>query len=129
MLENKNKRQFNIILHRYNGTEYIQKFIYEADNLNISVASLLIEINSTEDYTDNDGNIIRGIAWECSCLQKKCGACAMVINHRPCLACDTFLSDIAGDTIEIEPLRKFPIVKDLIVDRKVMFDKLSSMSV
>ncbi|MDR2795780.1 MAG: fumarate reductase iron-sulfur subunit, partial [Spirochaetaceae bacterium] len=39
--------------------------------------------------------------WECSCLQKKCGACAMLINNTPALACDTKLHNDARKVIEL----------------------------
>ena len=65
------------------------------------------------------------IRWECSCLQKKCGACAMVINGVPKLACDAFLRDYRK--LRLEPLRKFPVVADLAVDRGVMRKNLQEL--
>ena len=62
---------------------YIQKFIYTGDG-NLTVADWLTEINQTEAKTDR-------IAWECGCLEKKCGACAMLVNGYPTLACSVFL--------------------------------------
>ena len=53
----------------------------------------------------------------------------MVINGRPSLACDTKLSDLPGPRIRLEPLRKFPIVEDLIVDRKLMQENLKQMQI
>jgi succinate dehydrogenase / fumarate reductase iron-sulfur subunit len=68
------------------------------------------------------------IAWECSCLQKKCGSCAMVIDGRPQLACNFFLKNHRGKRpIVIEPLRKFPVVRDLIVDRSIMRENLKKI--
>ena len=67
------------------------------------------------------------IQWERSCKQKKCGACAMLINGRPRLACDTKLSEFRKRRIELAPLKKFPVVRDLIVDRKVIFDDLQKL--
>ena len=99
---------------------YIQEFRYTGDG-RLTVADWLTDINQTEAGHDR-------IAWECSCLEKKCGACAMVMNGRPGLACSCFLKDIVKKgRIKIEPLSKFPIVKDLIVDRKIMFDTLKKM--
>ncbi|MBQ8970940.1 MAG: succinate dehydrogenase [Lachnospiraceae bacterium] len=66
------------------------------------------------------------VRFECGCLQKKCGACAMVINHVPRLACDVWLEDIS-DLILLEPLKKFPVIEDLVVDRQVMFESLKKM--
>lgn len=47
----------------------------------------------------------------------------------PQLACDTRLSADTGECIELMPLQKFPVVEDLIVDRKVMFDNLKKLQV
>lgn len=88
------------------------------------------------DYTEaDDGATVASalstlpIRWDNSCLQKKCGACAMVVNSRPVLACDTFLKDIKGAVVTIEPLKKFPVIEDLMVDRAVMMDNLKELSV
>ena len=84
-----------------------------------TVATALTRLNET---------LADPIRWDCSCLQKRCGACAMVVNGRPALACDTRLSEQKAP-IRIEPLRKFPVVADLIVDRSVLFDTLREMKV
>ena len=67
------------------------------------------------------------VSWECSCRQKKCGACAMLINGRPRLACDTKLSEFPKGVIKLAPLKKFPVVRDLTVDRSVMFGNLQTL--
>ena len=101
---------------------YIQKFSYEGDG-QLSVADWLQEINQTEVKSDR-------IAWECGCMEKKCGACAMRINGIPMLACSIFLKKAARHgKILLEPLSKFPLVKDLVVDRQIMFDALKEMKI
>lgn len=104
-----------------------RKYLYETDSESATAASALEELNSRAALTDIDGAATEKIVWECSCMQKKCGACAMVINGRPCLACDAKL--YGHDTIKLEPLRKFPIVADLMVDRDIIFDNLKQMNV
>ncbi|MBR1739475.1 MAG: 4Fe-4S dicluster domain-containing protein [Ruminococcus sp.] len=100
---------------------------YETEDGNATVASALFDINAAE-TSDLNGEPVGEIGWECSCLQKKCGACAMVINGRPRLACDTKLSEfVKKGRVRIEPLRKFPVVRDLIVDRSVMMTALIEM--
>ncbi len=59
-------------------------------------------------------------------MVRKCGACAMLINERPRLACSTFLHMLKGSTITLEPLSKFPLVRDLIVDRSNLFENLKN---
>ena len=69
------------------------------------------------------------LVWEHSCLQKKCGACAMIIDGKPVLACDTRLSECKGETVVVEPLRKFPVVKDLLVDRSAVAERMNALKV
>lgn len=57
-------------------------------------------------------------------MQKMCGACAMVINGSPALACSVFLRDIYGDMLVLEPLSKFPVIADLVVDRSIIEEEL-----
>ena len=106
---------------------YWQEFRYERKE-NQTVAGMLEELNYKDDLTDINGNPSRRIQWECSCLQGMCGACAMVINHRPALACETFLRDLRGETVTLEPLRKFPTVCDLVVDRGIIQENLKKVS-
>ena len=105
---------------------YIQKILYETDNVNATVATALSDINGNE-YRDEDGKLVAPITWQCSCLQKKCGACAMVVNGVPKLACDSFLRDYKK-TIRLSPLHKFPVVRDLMVDRNILYSNLKTMN-
>lgn len=95
---------------------YIQTVTIDSDRC-VTVAEALDVINA-EILADDP------VQWERSCNQKKCGACAMLINGRPRLACDTKLSELGKGRIKLEPLKKFPTVRDLIVDRSVIFDDL-----
>ena len=107
---------------------YRQSFMFETDDENAAVSTALTALNARSVLTDKNGEKALPISWECSCLQKKCGACAMVINGVPGLACDSKLSGL-GRVITVEPLRKFPVIADLTVDRRAMFDALREMSV
>lgn len=95
----------------------------------MSIAALLDHLNFDDDLVDDEGNPTTRIRWECSCLQGACGSCAMVVNGMPVLACETFVRDLTGDVIEIRPLRKFPVVCDLVVDRLTLFKSLERMGV
>lgn len=66
------------------------------------------------------------ISYEANCLEEVCGACAMLINGYPRQACST-LVDSLKKPITLEPLTKFPLVRDLVVDRSVMFENLKRM--
>jgi len=108
-------------------TPFWQRFLYEPAGEGESVATALTRLNEMSDLRDADGSPAEPIRWQHSCLQKKCGACAMVINGRPGLACDARLQEL-GTVVRLEPLKKFPVVADLIVDRSVMFDNLRNMA-
>jgi succinate dehydrogenase / fumarate reductase iron-sulfur subunit len=58
------------------------------------------------------------VAWECGCLEQACGSCAMLINGQAALACAVSLDALASRrVVEVAPLRKFPVIRDLVVDR------------
>ena len=97
----------------------VARFDYTPEDASETLATALTRLNET---------LSDPIRWECSCLQQKCGACAMVVDGRPTLACAARLSDYKK-TVRVEPLRKFPVVADLIVGRNVLFDTLREMRV
>jgi succinate dehydrogenase / fumarate reductase iron-sulfur subunit len=52
-----------------------------------------------------------------NCKAGKCGSCSMEINGRPRLACMTRMNLFSeGETITVQPLKAFPVVKDLVTD-------------
>ncbi|MDO4536990.1 MAG: 2Fe-2S iron-sulfur cluster-binding protein [Coriobacteriales bacterium] len=119
------------VLRRSSAMEspWHQVFEYEVGDERDTVATALREINLRDALVDVDGRVAKPICWECSCLQKKCGACAMVVEGVPRLACDARLSGFRHQTIHLEPLRKFPVVADLKVDRARMFENLKEARV
>lgn len=60
-----------------------------------------------------------------ACRVGMCGACAVVINGREALACQTPLGEIDGGTLRVEPLRGLPTRHDLIVDMRPFFESLA----
>lgn len=102
---------------------YWETFAYDGPSDN-SVAGALDYLNYHDDIVTVDGKPTTRIGWECSCLQGVCGSCAMVICGKPALACDTFLKDLKGKTVEIRPLKKFPVIHDLLVDRSSIHENL-----
>ena len=101
---------------------YWETFLYDGP-AEASVASLLDYLNYKDDIFNARGESVPRIGWECSCLQGVCGSCAMVINNRPALACETFVKDL-GEEITIEPLSKFFVIHDLVVDRGIIQENL-----
>lgn len=67
------------------------------------------------------------VAWDAGCLEEVCGACTMVINGKVRQSCSCLVDDYApseGDVITLEPMSKFPVVRDLWVDRSRLFHNL-----
>lgn len=70
------------------------------------------------------------VVWESSCLEEVCGACTMLINGVVRQSCSCLIDDYAprdGDTVTLEPMSKFPVVRDLWVDRSRMFETLKRL--
>jgi succinate dehydrogenase / fumarate reductase iron-sulfur subunit len=59
-----------------------------------------------------------------SCRSGICGSCAMTINHVNRLACETQVMTLGTDTVTIEPLKGFRVIKDLAVDIDPIAEKL-----
>jgi succinate dehydrogenase iron-sulfur subunit len=70
-----------------------------------------------------DGKTTTPITYDSNCLEEICGSCAMLINGKARMACSA-LVDSLEQPIRIEPMKKFPVVRDLAVDRSVMFENL-----
>jgi succinate dehydrogenase / fumarate reductase iron-sulfur subunit len=90
----------------------------------MNVISALMQIQ--KDPRTASGQATTPVNWESSCLEEVCGACTMVINGAVRQACSTLIDQISpnGEPVTIEPMSKFPIVRDLVVDRSKMFDAM-----
>jgi succinate dehydrogenase / fumarate reductase iron-sulfur subunit len=59
----------------------------------------------------------RDLAVRWNCKAAKCGCCSAEVNGRPRLMCKSRLDDFpAGESIRVEPMRAFPIIRDLVTD-------------
>jgi succinate dehydrogenase / fumarate reductase iron-sulfur subunit len=63
------------------------------------------------------------ITYDSNCLEEVCGSCAILINGRARMACSALI-DKLEQPVTLEPLSKFPLVRDLAVDRSVLFENL-----
>ncbi|MGI5873209.1 MAG: succinate dehydrogenase iron-sulfur subunit [Bacillota bacterium] len=94
---------------------------------NMNVISSLMEIQRHP--VNAIGEKVNPVVFECNCYEEVCGACTMIINGRPQQACSALIDRIIQKNgidkpIILEPLTKFPVVRDLMVNRKVLFDNL-----
>ncbi|MFE8031665.1 succinate dehydrogenase iron-sulfur subunit [Thiohalocapsa marina] len=86
-----------------------------------NVVSALMDLRGQPVTTD--GTRVDPVAFEHNCMEEVCGACAMLINGRPRPACSALLADL-DSPVTLEPLPKFPVVRDLLVDRSRLLDNL-----
>jgi succinate dehydrogenase / fumarate reductase, iron-sulfur subunit len=87
----------------------------------MNVISAMMDI-ATNPVT-RDGKATTPITYDSNCLEEVCGSCAMLINGKARMACSA-LVDKLDQPITLEPLKKFPVVRDLAVDRSVLFENL-----
>jgi len=67
------------------------------------------------------------LSYRWSCRMGICGSCGMMVNGEPKLTCATFLSSYAPDAVRVEPLRYFPVVRDLVVEMTDFMVKLQKV--
>ena len=91
---------------------------------NMNITSVLGEI-AAEPVTA-DGKSTTAITYDANCLEEICGSCAMLINGKARMACSA-LVDKLEQPITLAPLSKFPVVRDLSVDRSVLFQNLKAV--
>jgi len=96
--------------------------------------SYTVEVEPTDRLLDALMHIKRfqdgTLAFRKSCAHGVCGSDAMRINGKDALACKTLVQDVVeteGATVVIEPLRYFPVQRDLIVDQAMFFEKYKSI--
>ena len=75
---------------------------------------------------EQDGSL----SMRCSCRSAICGSCAMKINGKSRLACKTMVSqlkELEGDVISVEPMGNQPVIKDLVVNMDMFWDKVNAV--
>jgi fumarate reductase iron-sulfur subunit len=72
---------------------------------------------------DVDGSL----AYRWSCRMGVCGSCGMMVNGQPRLTCAVFLREFHPAPVVVEPLRYFPVIRDLVVDISAFLDKLKEV--
>jgi len=87
----------------------------------MNVISAMMEIAANP--VTRAGKPTTPITYDSNCLEEVCGSCAMLINGRARMACSA-LVDKLEQPIRLEPFSKFPVVRDLAVDRNVIFENL-----
>ncbi len=95
---------------------YDQEYILETEPSD-TVLDGLIKIRETIDES---------LTLRCSCRGSICGSCGMRINGQATLACKTKVISMVseGGTIQIEPMKNMPIIKDLVTDMDGFWKKI-----
>src|SRR6201984_1236528 len=81
-------------------------------------------LNNIKDKVDSS------LTFRWSCRMGICGSCGMMVNGEPKLTCATFLSHYANQgakKIRVEPLRYFPVVRDLVTELTDFLSKLKKV--
>ncbi len=91
---------------------------------NSNVISCLMEIRKNPQT--KEGKKVSPIVWECNCLEEVCGSCTMVINGQVRQSCSSLI-DRLEQPIKLQPMSKFPVIRDLVVDRSRMFANLKKV--
>jgi succinate dehydrogenase/fumarate reductase iron-sulfur protein len=76
-----------------------------------TVLGILVKINHELDA---------GLAFRFACGVVKCGECAVEVNGSSCLACEKAVEE----EMRIRPLPELPVVKDLVIDRRSVLDRV-----
>jgi len=119
------------ILKIYRGTpgeQYWEEFEFERDPF-ANVISALMEIQKNP--VNRQGEKVEPVVWEQGCLEEVCGSCSMLVNGRPRQACtaliENYIEDTGSNIITLAPFTKYPLVRDLIVDRTIMLDNFKKV--
>ncbi len=111
------------------GHQYWEEFECQLTPFS-NVISALMEIQKNP--VNSKGKTVEPVVWEQGCLEEVCGSCSMLINQKPRQACTALIRNLIKETnkrtILLAPFTKFPLVRDLIVDRTIMFDNLKKVS-
>jgi succinate dehydrogenase / fumarate reductase iron-sulfur subunit len=96
---------------------------------NLNIISVLMDIRKNP--VTKEGKQTTPPVWDMSCLEQVCGICTMVINGKVRQSCSALVDDLllatGNNEISLEPMTKFPKVRDLKVDRSRMFEHLKQV--
>jgi len=116
------------ILRGTSGNQYWEEFeVKLAPSMNVISALMEIQKNPITRF----GKRVSPPIWEANCLEEVCGSCSMLINGFPRQACtaliDPIIKETKSNSITLAPFTKFPLIRDLMVDRSSMFENLKKI--
>ncbi|PSN83077.1 succinate dehydrogenase iron-sulfur subunit [Candidatus Marsarchaeota G2 archaeon ECH_B_SAG-G16] len=115
------KTKINVKVKRFDPEKRVfvtKTYEVEVDRFT-TVLSMLLEIKQWQDPT---------LSIRYSCRMGICGSCAMVVNGKPTLACETNVFSLAASDLTVEPMRGHPVLRDLVTDFEDFFERHKSVS-
>lgn len=94
----------------------------------LNITSVLQRIAATPKTVEDE--IVAPVAYDANCLEEVCGSCTMLINDRTRQACSALVDKLLAEKpqlIELRPMSKFPVVRDLVVNRQRLFRALEKV--
>ncbi|MBZ5489538.1 MAG: succinate dehydrogenase iron-sulfur subunit [Acidobacteriia bacterium] len=105
------------------STPYLEEFdLPLRKGMNVIIGLMDIAANPVDRF----GKPTTPVTYESNCLEEVCGSCAMLINGKAAMACSSLVSKLE-QPVRLEPLSRFPVVRDLAVDRSVLFENLKKV--
>jgi succinate dehydrogenase / fumarate reductase, iron-sulfur subunit len=124
-------RQFEVRVLRQNAPD--EPSYWERHRLEIepdmNVTSVLQRIAANARTVDDEK--VAPVAYDANCLEEVCGSCTMLINGRTRQACSALVERLLEEQpgeIELRPMSKFPVVRDLVVNRSRLFRALEKIN-
>jgi len=116
------------ILRGTPDNQYWEEFALDrAPGENVISSLMAIQKNPV----NRQGQATTPVAWEQGCLEEVCGSCSMLVNGKPRQSCTALIEPIIAETgnttIVLAPFTKFPLIRDLVVDRTRMFEALKKV--
>ncbi|WP_297444685.1 succinate dehydrogenase iron-sulfur subunit [Desulfurobacterium sp.] len=110
--------EYTFTIRRFDPAEDKEPYekVYKVPKL-ASIVTILDALNYIKE------NIDSSLSYRHSCRMAICGSCAVRVNGKPALACITKIVHLGTDSIKLEPLAKYPVIKDLVVDLEPFFEK------
>ncbi len=110
------------------GHQYWEEFEFER-HPQANVISSLMEIQKNP--VNKKGEKTTPVVWEQGCLEEVCGSCSMLVNGKPRQSCtaliEPYIRETGSTTITLAPFTKFPLIRDLYVNRTKMFEALKKV--
>lgn len=121
------QKSARIRVHRQEGpgcAVFVQEFdVVLRENLTVAAALHAIAARPITIH----GETVAPVVWDASgCGSQHCGSCLMLIGGKPRLACMTAVADLVWP-VELSPLTKFRLLRDLLVDRAVLNEDLTRL--